>query len=63
MGPKIFGWLLMVALPLASCPVLAQPPQPPQAPPAAAEKAAPPAAQPEKASAPEPDPRQILAKM
>jgi hypothetical protein len=63
MGPKIVGWLLMVALPLASCPVLAQTPQPLKAPPAAAEKAAPAAAQPEKGTAPEPDPRQILAKM
>ncbi len=63
MGPNIIGWLLIAALPLASCPALAQPAQPQQAPPAATQQVAPPAAQPEPAPAPEPDPRQILAKM
>ena len=63
MGPNIIGWLLIVGLPLASCPALAQTVQPQQAPPPAAEKAAPAAAQAEKTTAPEPDPRQILQKM
>jgi hypothetical protein len=63
MGPNIIGWLLMVALPLAGCPALAQTAQPQKTPPAAAEQAAPAAAQPGKVSSPEPEPRQILAKM
>jgi hypothetical protein len=63
MGPNIIGWLLIVALPLAGCPALAQTAQPQKAPPAAAERAAPAAAQPEPAPAPEPDPRQILQQM
>jgi len=63
MGPNIIGWLLIAALPLASCPALAQQAQPQTGPPAAAAKAASPAAQPQPATAPEPDPRQILAKM
>ena len=53
MRPKIFAWLLMVGLILSSHPSLAQMVQQPQAP----------APQAEKATAPEPDPRQILEKM
>jgi hypothetical protein len=57
---KIIGWLLMAGWLLAGYPVLAQTVQK-QAPPPA--KNAAPAAQAEKAPAPEPDPRQILQKM
>ena len=52
---KVF-WLLMLALFLLNCPVLAQTPHQPQAPPPSAEEAAAP-------PAPEPDPRQVLQKM
>jgi hypothetical protein len=63
MGLNIIGWLLIVGLPLASCPALAQTVQPQKAPPAATGQAAPATAQPEKTTTPEPDPRQVLEKM
>ena len=54
MRPQPVRWLLMIGLLLASCPLMAQTVPPPQAPPAPAKEAA---------TAPEPDPHQILQKM
>jgi len=62
MRPKTFGWLLVVGLILTGQPLLAQVAQQPQAPPPAA-KTGVTAPQAAKATAPEPDPRQILQKM
>jgi hypothetical protein len=57
MRPKIFGWLLVAGIILASHPLLAQEVKQPQT-----EKVAP-STQAEMAKAPEPDPLQILKKM
>jgi hypothetical protein len=62
MGPNIIAWLLVVGLSLGGGPALAQTVQPQKASPPPAEKTAP-AAQAEKTTAPEPQPRQILQKM
>ena len=63
MRPKIFGWILMVGLILTAHLSLAQMAQAQKAPPPQAEKAAYRAPQAEKATAPEPDPLQVLQKM
>ena len=63
MRSKIFCWILMVGMLLASFPSLAQMAQQQKAPPPQGEKASAVTPQTEKAAAPEPDPRQILQKM